>query len=159
MRLKNGLLVTALLGLVLLIGKVSAQTPTPPAPPAGGAQSPAPQGGGGRGGRGGRGGAAPADPAAPVQGGGNRQATFPAGQRPPDDPAIVAKGKTLYEANCQLCHGRDLRGGDGGGPNLLRSPVTLEDKMGELVLPIVKTGQGKMQPVSLSDDDIKAVAI
>src|SRR5262245_60399482 len=155
MRVKNGFLVAACLGLTVTIAQVSArQAPAPTPAPAG-----APQGGGG-GGRGGRGGGPAAPAGAPAQGGGNRQATFPAGQRPPDDPAIVARGKTLYEANCQLCHGRDLRGGDNGGPNLLRSEITLEDKMGELFLPIVKTGRGKMAALpNLSDDDIKAVAL
>jgi cytochrome c oxidase cbb3-type subunit 3 len=155
MRVKNALLVTTLIGLSVVIAHVSAQqpAPAPPTPAAGAPQAP-PAGRGGRGGRG----ADPAAAAAP-QGGGNRGATFPAGQRPPDDPAIVARGKTLYEANCQLCHGRDLRGGDQGGPNLLRSPVTLEDKMGELFLPIVKSGQGKMQAVSMPDEDIKAVGL
>ncbi len=30
--------------------------------------------------------------------------------RPPADPAVVARGKTLYGINCQGCHGQDLRG-------------------------------------------------
>src|SRR5258708_5255388 len=65
-------------------------------------------------------------------------ATFPAQQRPPGDPALVARGKTLYAINCQGCHGADLRGGDLGGPNLLRSQVVLSDQIGELILPIVQ---------------------
>src|SRR5919112_737356 len=54
-----------------------------------------------------------------------RPGTFPAQQRPPGDPAVIARGKTLYDATCAFCHGKDLRGGENGGPNLLRSEVTL----------------------------------
>ena len=61
---------------------------------------------------------------------GNPTATFPAQQRPPGDPAMIARGNGLYGANCRLCHGADLRGGDQGGPNLLRSAVVLADQSG-----------------------------
>ena len=54
-------------------------------------------------------------------------ATFPAQQRPPGDPGLIGRGKTLYSISCQACHGSDLRGGDLGGPNLLRSQVVLSD--------------------------------
>ena len=37
-------------------------------------------------------------------------ATFPAQQRPPGDPALIERGKTLYSISCQGCHGADLRG-------------------------------------------------
>src|ERR1700757_4584697 len=43
------------------------------------------------------------------------------GQRGPSDPAQINRGKALYAVNCVSCHGVDLRGGDLGGPNLLRS--------------------------------------
>jgi cytochrome c oxidase cbb3-type subunit III len=152
MRVQNGALVAALLGLTLVVGHVSAQAPAPT--PAG--QAPAPTGGraGGRGARG-----APPD-AAGARGGQRRGATFPAQQREPDDPAVVARGKGLYEVNCQVCHGVDLRGGDQGGPNLLRSAELLDDKNGERIEPIVKGGRPpKMPPSSLSDADIHATAI
>jgi cytochrome c oxidase cbb3-type subunit 3 len=60
--------------------------------------------------------------------------------------------------NCQLCHGVDLRGGDQGGPNLLRSAIVLDDKDGELIAPIIKNGQQKMPPINLPDADLKAIA-
>ena len=63
--------------------------------------------------------------------------TFPAQQRPPGDPAVIARGKMLYEVACASCHGIDLRGGQLNGPNLLRSQVVLNDQQGELILPIV----------------------
>jgi cytochrome c oxidase cbb3-type subunit 3 len=86
--------------------------------------------------------------------------TFPAQQRPPGDPAIVARGKGLYDVNCSLCHGPDLRGGQLNGPNLLRSQVVLSDQAGELILPIVRGARAErgMPPVPLPDDDVKAVA-
>jgi cytochrome c oxidase cbb3-type subunit 3 len=66
----------------------------------------------------------------------------------------------MYGVNCQNCHGVDLRGGDMGGPNLLRSTAVLNDQMGELVLPIVRSGiPPRMPPSTLPDEDIKAIAI
>src|SRR5687767_5910093 len=93
-----------------------------------GAQQPAPAG-------------PPPAPGAPQPPGGRQgrgPGTFPAQQRPPGDPAVIARGKTLYDATCAFCHGRDMRGGENGGPNLLRSEVTLTDKAGEQILPIVR---------------------
>src|SRR5580704_9600313 len=49
----------------------------------------------------------------------------PGQKRPPGDPAQIARGKTLFGIGCTSCHGADLRGGDLGGPNLLRSQVAL----------------------------------
>src|SRR2546423_15086117 len=62
----------------------------------------------------------------------------PGQQRPPADPAQIARGKTLYGISCTGCHGADLRGGDLGGPNLLRSQVALSDRDSELILPIIQ---------------------
>jgi cytochrome c oxidase cbb3-type subunit III len=110
----------------------------------------------------------PVAPSAPAQGGGvappgggGGRATFPAQQRPPGDPAVIARGNGLYGVYCRACHGADLRGGDQGGPNLLRSPIVLNDQAGELLLPIVQNGQrgtGVMPPIPLMPDDVRAVA-
>jgi cytochrome c oxidase cbb3-type subunit 3 len=111
-----------------------------------------------QGGRGaGRGGAAPAP------GVGNPNATFPAQQRLAGDPALIARGNTLYGVNCRLCHGADLRGGDQGGPNLLRSAVVFDDQVGELIGPVVQNGRSNpglppMPKFTLAPDDIKAIA-
>jgi cytochrome c oxidase cbb3-type subunit 3 len=69
----------------------------------------------------------------------------------------------LYEINCSACHGADLRGGELGGSNLLRSEVMLNDRAGERLQPVVREGlrnpgMPEMAPVDLSDDDIEAVA-
>ncbi len=143
MRPKTSLAAAAML-LLMSLAVIASQGP--PAPP------PAGQGPGGRG-------------AAPGPAGrGRGQATFPAQQRPPGDPAVIARGKTLFEANCRLCHGADLRGGDMGGVNLLRSNLVLTDQHGETILPVVRNGRQTpglppMPPFpQLSDDDVKAIA-
>jgi cytochrome c oxidase cbb3-type subunit 3 len=90
-------------------------------------------------------------------------ARFPAQQRPPGDPALIERGEALYGANCRFCHGADLRGGDSGGPNLLRSQLVFNDQQGELIGPIVVGGSqtpgvGMMPPTPLPAADIKALA-
>lgn len=144
MRPKNSLAAAAMLLMMCVAVRLAAQGP-PAAPPAG--QGPPGQGAG------------------PGQGGrGRGQATFPAQQRPPGDPAVIARGKTLYEVNCRLCHGADLRGGDMGGVNLLRSPLVLTDQHGELILPVVRSGRQNpglppMPPFpQIAEDDVKAIA-
>jgi cytochrome c oxidase cbb3-type subunit 3 len=87
--------------------------------------------------------------------------SFNSGQvRVPEDPATVTHGKMLYGINCQACHGSDLRGGDMGGPNLLRSQVALTDQHGELIIPIIqgsRMAQG-MPNLGLNNEDAGAVA-
>ena len=62
-------------------------------------------------------------------------------QRPVSDPAAVERGKALFSVNCAFCHGPDARGGDNGGPNLMRSDVVLLDDKGERIGPIVLGGR------------------
>jgi mono/diheme cytochrome c family protein len=90
------------------------------------AQAPAP---GGRG--------ANKQAAAPARGGGGGGA-YPA--RLPGDPAMVARGKAVYDINCALCHGDDARGGD-NGPNLIRGEVVLNDQKGELIGQVLRDGR------------------
>jgi cytochrome c oxidase cbb3-type subunit 3 len=146
MRRKNSLAAAAMLLMMCIAVKLAAQGPPPAAPPAGqvpGGRGAAPTGQGGR---------------------GRGPATFPAQQRPPGDPALIARGKTLFEVNCRLCHGADLRGGDQGGVNLLRSNLVLTDQHGELILPVVHNGRATpgMPPMppfpQIPDDDVKAIA-
>jgi len=132
--------------LITVCVRISAegQPPTqPPAAPQAQPAQPGPQGPGGRGGRQGQG--------------------FPAQQRKLADSAVIERGNTLYGINCRLCHGPDLRGGDLGGVNLLRSPLVLNDQEGELIYPVVKggratPGQPPMPPLPLPEDDVKAIA-
>src|ERR1700689_33344 len=60
--------------------------------------------------------------------------------RPPGDPAMVARGKALYDVNCAQCHGSDGRG-EHRGPNLIRSTLLLNDKDGELIAPVLQNGR------------------
>lgn len=90
-----------------------------------------------------------------------RPSSFNTGlRRPPGDPAVVAHGKALYGVSCQGCHGADLRGGDLGGPNLLRSQVALSDQHGELIVPIVQGSRqdAGMPAIPISQEDAAAVA-
>jgi cytochrome c oxidase cbb3-type subunit III len=136
-----------LASLAVRLGAQGAPPQTPPAAPAGAAGRGAPQGAG-----------------APPQGGrGRGQATFPAQQRPPGDPEAIKRGNGLYGVYCRACHGADLRGGDQGGPNLLRSQLVLNDQNGELILPVVQQGRQNpgmpvMPPLPIPPDDVKAIA-
>lgn len=84
----------------------------------------------------------------------------PGQHREPGDPAQIERGKTLYGINCAICHGSDLRGGDMGGPNLLRSQVALSDQKGELILPIIQGSRQNsgMPAINISEQDGLAVA-
>jgi cytochrome c oxidase cbb3-type subunit 3 len=82
----------------------------------------------------------------------------PGQKRPPGDPVQIARGKTLFEINCRSCHGADLRGGDMGGPNLLRSQVALSDQDGEKIVPIILGGRQAMPPIGVNPQDAKAIA-
>ena len=147
MRVRYSLAFAAILFATTIAVRVAAQAQQPPQPAAP-APTPAAQ-----------------PPAGPPQGGrGRGQATFPAQQRTLADPAVIARGKTLFEINCRLCHGADLRGGDMGGVNLLRSNLVLTDQHGELILPVVHGGRQNpgMPPMppfpQIPDDDVKAIA-
>jgi cytochrome c oxidase cbb3-type subunit III len=108
-----------------------------------------PAAGGGRGGRAGAGG-----------GGGGRPLTFPQQTRQLASAEVLARGRAVYGVNCTACHGADLRGGDQGGPSLLRSLPALSDQHGETIGPIVRGArQDKGMPgFNLNDADVTAVA-
>src|ERR1700733_7800681 len=143
MQAKNGLVAAALVGLTVMVTTpaLAQAPPSATAPPASAVQTPAAQGTPGAGGR--------------------RVGGFvPGKQRPPGDPAQIAHGKALYGVSCTSCHGVDLRGGDLGGPNLLRSQVALSDQNGELILPIIQGSRqdAGMPAIPLSPPDGLAVA-
>lgn len=146
---------TAVVGLTLLVTTHVArggQQPAPSPSPTEGHGGPPPPG-------------AQAPPAAPTGGPGGgppRQAParFPSQQRPPADPAVVERGRGVYVGFCGACHGVDARGGQLGGPNLLRSQLVLNDKDGELIAPVIKNGRPGtlMVPLPVPDADIVAIA-
>ena len=86
-------------------------------------------------------------------------ASFPAQQRDPADPAVVARGRAIYDTDCRSCHGADLRGGEQGGPNLLRVTLVLNDREGELIQPVLQgSHKGRISAAGLSADEVKALA-
>src|SRR5271169_5949127 len=97
---------------------------------------------------------------AQAPGGGRAGGFVPGQQRPPGDPVQIARGKALYGIHCTGCHGVDLRGGDLGGPNLLRSQLTLSDQGGELILPIIQVSRQNagMPAIEMSKEDGLAVS-
>src|SRR4030095_6216352 len=140
-----GLGVLFLASVAVQRGAQGGGTGVPPVPGAPAAQA-GQRGGGARGG--GQG--------APTQG-------FPAQQRPPGDAGLISRGNTLYGIHCRSCHGADLRGGEQGGPNLLRSEVTMNDQSGELIQLVIREGRRNpgmppMPAIDLSTDDIRAIA-
>jgi len=148
MRPRTALASAAYLLMACIAVKLAAQgapPQNPPATPAGAQQPPAGQ------------------PPGPAQGRGRGMGTFPAQQRPPGDPEAIKKGSGLYGVYCRACHGTDLRGGDQGGPNLLRSQLVLNDQNGELIMPVVHNGRQNpgmpvMPPLPIPDDDVRAIA-
>jgi cytochrome c oxidase cbb3-type subunit III len=139
MQVRTGFAAVAIASLVTIVAQPGATArQQPPTAPAGQPAPPGPPGGG-------------------RQGGG---AVFPAQQRPPGDPAMIERGRALYSVTCSACHGVDARGGQLGGPNLLRSQLVLNDQNGELIVPVIQKGRPDkgMPPMPVSDEDGKAVA-
>jgi cytochrome c oxidase cbb3-type subunit 3 len=139
MHVSQVLATAALLGVTIVGAPAGAQAPPqPPAGPPAGAAAPA----GGR-------------------GQGRGAATFPQQQRPPGDPAVIERGKTIYALTCSACHGVDARGGQLGGPNLLRSQLVLTDQDGEQIVPVIQAGRPDkgMPPQPINPADGRAVAI
>jgi cytochrome c oxidase cbb3-type subunit 3 len=79
--------------------------------------------------------------------------------RPPVDPAVVARGRQIFSANCSFCHGSDARGGE-GGPNLIRSQLVMDDNDGELIATVVQNGRPDkgMPKFDLSLPEIATIA-
>jgi cytochrome c oxidase cbb3-type subunit 3 len=84
----------------------------------------------------------------------------PGQKRPPGDPVAIARGKQVYGISCRSCHGADLRGGDMGGPNLLRSQLALADRAGELIVPVIQGSLARsgMPAIPMGPEDAKAVS-
>jgi cytochrome c oxidase cbb3-type subunit 3 len=84
----------------------------------------------------------------------------PGQQRKPEDPAQVSRGKAIYGISCTSCHGADLRGGDMGGPNILRSQLLRSDEDGELIMPVIQGSRQSagMPAITMPAPDMKAVA-
>jgi len=109
-------------------------------------------------------GATQASPPAPAQAPGSppvrvaRPPAYPL--RPPADPAVVARGRQIFSANCSFCHGSDARGGE-GGPNLIRSELVMDDNAGEKIATVVQNGRPDkgMPKFDLSTEQIASIAM
>ncbi len=75
------------------------------------------------------------------------------------DLASVKRGEKLFVANCGFCHGSKATGGD-TGPDLVRSPLALDDEGGDKIGPVIRGGRpGKGMPaIPLTDAQIKDIA-
>jgi len=117
----------------ICLGSATIAAAQPPPPPGGrGAQ--------GRGGGQGRGAGPPAYPSRVV------------------DPVVTERGRALYGVHCAFCHGADTRGGD-SGPSLLRSQLVQDDRSGETIAPVVRSGRPpRMPPFDLTDAQLADIA-
>jgi len=72
--------------------------------------------------------------------------------------SLVETGHRLYETNCQICHGKDLLGGESKAT--IPPLVNLKDRLDEAtVAGTVKNGKGAMPAFAqLSDFQVKAIA-
>ena len=87
-------------------------------------------------------------------------ASFPAQQRDPADPAVVARGRAVYDTECRSCHGPDLRGGERGGSE----PASVDAHAERSRWRAAAAGRFRARtrsacrPAGLTPDDVKAVA-
>jgi len=75
------------------------------------------------------------------------------------DPAAVERGQKIFVGNCGFCHGTTAQGGD-SGPDLVRSPLALDDERGDKIGPVIEQGRpGKGMPAfHLPQDQIQDIA-
>lgn len=55
------------------------------------------------------------------------------------DPQGAQRGRALYAQHCINCHGALAKGVDEGGPDLIRSPLILRDRLGSELAPALRT--------------------
>src|SRR5277367_1857347 len=75
------------------------------------------------------------------------------------DAKMAAEGAKIFGATCGFCHGENARGAS--GPDLLRSPVVLDDNQGELIGQTVHEGRpSKGMPAfpSLTGEQVRDLA-
>lgn len=75
------------------------------------------------------------------------------------DAGKAAAGAKIFGPTCGFCHGADARGGS--GPDLLRSPIVLDDNHGEIIAQTVHQGRPeKGMPAfpALTDEQLGDIA-
>ena len=75
------------------------------------------------------------------------------------DAAAVERGQKIFVGNCGFCHGAGAQGGD-TGPDLVRSPLALDDEHGDKIGPVLEQGRpGKGMPAfHLPPDEVQDIA-
>ena len=75
------------------------------------------------------------------------------------DLASVGRGQKLFVQNCAFCHGARATGGE-SGPDLVRSPVALDDDGGDKIGPVILKGRPEkgMPAFPLPEAQIKDIA-
>lgn len=76
---------------------------------------------------------------------------------PPTD--TVERGQKAFVANCGFCHGANAKGGE-SGPDLVRSPLVLDDENGDQIGPVILKGRPEkgMPSFSLAQAQISEIA-
>jgi cytochrome c oxidase cbb3-type subunit 3 len=74
-------------------------------------------------------------------------------------PEVVERGKAAFVPACGFCHGANAKGGD-GGPDLVRSPIVLDDEQGDRIGPVILNGRPDrgMPAFSMTKDQISEIA-
>jgi mono/diheme cytochrome c family protein len=65
----------------------------------------------------------------------------------------VTDGKSIYEANCAVCHGNDGKLGMAGASDLSQTKLSQSE-----IASIILNGKGAMPKVKMTDDQANAVA-
>ena len=76
------------------------------------------------------------------------------------DPASVAAGTVLYEANCARCHGADLAGGRGESGGFAPSLAAKVGPGDAVLIEVVKRGAGLGMPsfaTQLEENEIASI--
>lgn len=68
-------------------------------------------------------------------------------------PEGAVDGKTLYEADCKICHGNDGKLRMAGASDLTKTTLTVSD-----IKSIILNGKNAMNPIEMSDEQAAAVA-
>lgn len=73
-------------------------------------------------------------------------------------PALVRKGREVFQQDCSFCHGRDAGGGE-TGPDLTRSKLVAEDVDGDKIGAVVRSGRSDkgMPRFDFSDEEIASL--
>jgi mono/diheme cytochrome c family protein len=79
--------------------------------------------------------------------------------RPSPPPDAVARGRAAFVSTCGFCHGTNAKGGS-GGPDLVRSPIVLDDEQGDKIGPVILNGRPDrgMPAFSMTKDQIADIA-